>query len=384
MGWSCSGSGTARGGGPARHSRPPVSSVFNFAAGQGVMPAEVLARAQAELLSWRGTGDSILEMPFTGPEFKSILAAAEERLRGLLGVPANYTVLFTQGGATAQFSLVPLNLLGPKSGADYVETGYWSRRAIAEGARYCEARLAASSAQTQFHRIPAQGDWQLHPDAAFCHITSNETADGLEYHWIPDAGDVPLVADMTSDFLSRPLDVSRFGVIYASAQKNIGPAGLTVVIVRDDLLGRARPETPRAFTYQVQAGAHGLFNTPATYAIYIAGLVFEWLERQGGLAAMERLTCRKSAKLYAALDRSEGFYESRVMPEDRSRTIVCFTLRESALTTEFLRQAAECGLRYLAGHAATGGLRAALYNAMSEQGVDALVAFMDDFARAHG
>jgi phosphoserine aminotransferase len=361
-----------------------VSTVFNFAAGPGVMPAEVLARAQAEFVSWRGTGGSILEMPFTGAEFKSILAATEERLRGLLGIPANYTVLFTQGGASAQFSLVPLNLLGRKGSADYVETGYWSCRAIAEAARYCEVRLAASSANTQFDRIPTQADWRLHSDAAFCHITSNETADGLEYHWMPDIGEVPLVADMTSDFLSRPLDVSRYGVIYASAQKNIGPAGLTIVIVRGDLLGRARPETPQTFTYAVQARADGPFNTPATFAIYIAGLVFEWLERQGGLAAIERLNCRKSAKLYAALDCSEGFYQSRVRPADRSRTTACFTLRDSALTAEFLRQAAERGLRHLAGHAASGGLRAAMYNAMPEQGVDALAAFMDGFARAHG
>lgn len=358
--------------------------VFDFAAGPGVLPAEVLARAREELTDWGGTGTSVLEMPFTGPAFKAIAAAAREDLQALLSIPPRHTVLFMQGGASAQFAIVPMNLLRLGRRALYVETGHWSRRAIAEARRFCEVRIAASSAGTGFDRIPAPAEWRLDPDAAFCHVTTNETADGLEYHWTPDTGDVPLVADMTSSLLSRPLDVGRYGLIYAAAQKNIGPAGLTVVIVREDLLGVTLPGTPSVFDYKVQAGANSMYNTPPTWAIYVAGLVFRWLRQRGGLEAIEQASIRKSARVYAAIDRSQGFYRGRALARDRSRTTVCFALREPSLTGTFLEAAAGRGLLNLAGHPAVGGIRAALYNAMPEEGAVALAAMMDDFARAHG
>ncbi len=349
-----------------------------------MMPGEVLAQAREEMLDWGGTGMSVMEMPFTGPEFKAIAAAARDDLRALLGIPPRYALLFMQGGASAQFSLVPMNLLRVKRRADYVETGHWSRRAMAEGGRYCEARVAASAAATGFDRVPPLAEWRLDPDAAFCHVTSNETANGVEYHWTPETGAVPLVADMTSSFLSRPVDVARYGLIYAGAQKNVGPSGLTIVIVRDDLIGAALPGTPSVFDYKLQADQQSMFNTPMTWAIYVAGLVFRWLRRQGGLAEMERINARKTARLYAAIDRSEGFYRCRVAPADRSRVTVCFTLREADLTERFLAEAGRRGLVHLRGHSAIGGVRAALFNAMPEEGVGALGEFMDEFARDRG
>ncbi len=358
--------------------------VFNFASGPGVMPEEVLAQARDEMLDWGGTGMSVMEMPFTGGEFRAIAAAAREDLRELLAIPSGHKLLFMQGGASAQFSLVPMNLLRVKRQADYVETGYWSRKAIAEAARYCRVSVAASAAATGFDRVPPNASWAVSRDAAFCHITSNETADGVEYHWTPETGEVPLVADMTSSFLSRPLDVSRYGLIYAGAQKNIGPSGLTIVIVREDLLGAALPGTPTVFDYKVQADTDSMANTPMTYAIYLAGLVFRWLKRKGGLEAMARINDGKSARLYTAIERSEGFYRCRVVPPDRSRMTVCFTLREDGVTERFLAQAREAGLVNLGGHSAVGAIRAGLFNAMPEGGVEALVEFMDEFARAHG
>jgi phosphoserine aminotransferase len=325
-----------------------------------------------------------MEMPFTGPEFKAIAAAARDDLRALLGIPSHYALLFTQGGASAQFSLVPMNLLRVKRRADYVETGYWSRKAMAEARRYCEVRVAASGAASGFSCVPPPDAWTVSPDSAYCHITSNETADGLEYHWTPEPGAVPLVADMTSDFLSRPIDVARYGVIYAGAQKNVGPAGLTIVIVRNDLIGAALPGTPSVFEYKVQADQGSMANTPTTWSVYVAGLVFRWLQQRGGLAEMARVNARKAARLYAAIEESRGFYRCRIAPADRSRTIVCFTLREPGLTPAFLAAARERGLVNLEGHPAVGGLRAALFNAMPEAGAAALAGFMDDFARAHG
>jgi phosphoserine aminotransferase len=346
------------------------------------MPAEVLERARDELLDWRATGMSVWELPFTGSEFKEIAAAARADLRDLLAVPPHYKLLFMHGGASAQFSLVPMNLLRGKTSADYVETGHWARKAINEARRYCRVNVAASGAGRHFTRLPSRRTWKLRADAAFCHLTSNETADGLEYHWIPDTGAVPLVADMTSSFLSRPIDISRYGLIYAGAQKNIGPAGLTVVIVREDLIGAALAATPSVFDYKVQADSDGRFNTPLTYGIYLAGLVFEWLKARGGLAAMAEASRRKAAKLYAAIDASD-FYHCPVAVPDRSRMNVCFGLVEPALVATFSSEAARNGLVNLVGHGAVGGLRASLYNAMPEDGVDALIAFMDDFARAH-
>lgn len=344
----------------------------------------MLARARAELPDFAGTGLSVMELPFTGREFKAIAAAAREDLGALLALPADYSVLFLQGGASAQFALVPMNLLGVRRQADYGETGYWSRRAMAEARRYCEVRVAASAAATGFDRVPPPEAWRVSPGSAYCHITTNETADGLEYHWTPDTGGVPLVADMTSDFLSRPVDVARYGLIYAAAQKNVGPAGLTIVVVRNDLLGAALPGTPSVFEYKAQADQGSMANTPPTWSIYVAGLVLRWLRERGGLAAMARSGARKAARLYAAIDGSAGFYRGRIAPADRSRTIVCFALRAPGLTPAFLAQARARGLVNLEGHPAVGGLRAALFNAVPEAGVEALAAFMDEFARAHG
>jgi phosphoserine aminotransferase len=348
-----------------------------------MLPPEVLAQARAELDDWRGTGMSPLELPFTGREFKEIAGAARADLRTLLALPDGYRVLFLQGGALAHFALVPMNLLGRRRQADYVETGYWSQRAMREAARYCSVRVTASTAPTGFDRLPAPGEIRPSPDSAYCHITTNETANGVEYHWTPETAGVPLVADMTSNFLAAPVDVARYGLMYASAQKNVGPAGLTIVIVREDLLGAAAPETPVAFDYAAQADADSMINTPTTWAIYLAGLVFRWLIERGGLPAMAHAADRKSAILYAGIDGSDGFYRCPIVARDRSRTTVCFTLGEPGLTKPFLEEAERHGLRYLAGHPAAGGVRAALFNAMPEAGVQALVAFMGDFAQAH-
>lgn len=357
--------------------------VFNFAAGPGMMPREVLLQARQEMLDWRLSGMSVMEMPFTGEAFQAIQQQARQDLRELLGIPANYRILFLQGGASAQFALLPMNLLPAGARADYVDTGHWSRKAIAEGSRYVKINVAASGAVHGYRQVPVREEWQTDPAAGYCHITSNETADGLAYHWLPDTGSVPLVADMTSDLLSRPVDVERFGVIYAGAQKNIGPAGLTLVILRDDLLRPARPETPSAFSYLVQAQSNGGFNTPLTYSIYLAGLVFRWLLRQGGLDAMAERNRRKSEMLYAAIDAS-SFYVCPRYARDRSRMNVCFQLADEALLGEFLHQASARRLLNLKGHPAAGGLRASLYNAMPEAGVEALVAFMHAFATRHG
>jgi phosphoserine aminotransferase len=367
-----------------RMRRARLRPVFNFAAGAGVLPAEVLARLRDEMLEWNGTGMSPMELPFSGREFKAIAAAAKQDLRELLDIPGEYAVLLMPGGASVHFAAVPMNLLRLRRHADYVETGYWSGKAMAEARRYCEVRVAASSAPTGFDRIPPPPALAVSPEAAYCHITANETAEGLEYHWTPPTGGVPLVADMTSNLLSRPVDVTRYGLIYASAQKNIGPAGLSIVIVRRDLIGGALPETPAVLDYKVQADHDSLYSTPPTWAIYAAGLVFQWVKAQGGVAAMDRLNRRKSAKLHAAIDESAGFYRCRVARSDRSRMTVCFSLGDPALTGRFLEQARQRGLLNLAGHPAVGGIRASLYNAMPEAGVDALVAFMREFGRAHG
>jgi phosphoserine aminotransferase len=355
--------------------------VFNFAAGPGVMPAEVLQQARQDFLDWDGSGLSMLETPFTGDAFKNVLRQAREDLRALLNIPDNYRILFMHGGASAQFSLVPLNLLGDKRQADYVETGYWSAKNMREARRYCEVNIAASSAATGYDRMPHE--WRLNPASAYCHITSNETANGVQFHYLPDTGDMPLVADMTSDFLSRPFDVARYGLIYAGAQKNVGPAGVTVVIVRDDLLGRAHPATPTVFNYTAQAEADSMLQTPVTFSIYLAGLVFRWISTRGGLAAMEQNSLRRSTRLYNAIDNSDGFYRCPVLSTYRSRMNVCFTLADDALTPTFLSDAAGAGLLHLKGHPMAGGIRASLYNAMPDAGVAALIAFMQDFAEAH-
>jgi phosphoserine aminotransferase len=360
-----------------------MGRVYNFSAGPAVLPEEVLARARDELLDWHASGMSVMEMSHRGKEFVSIARKAEADLRELMAIPAHYKVLFLQGGATAQFAAVPMNLLRGKRKADYVNTGHWAKRAMAEARKYCEVHVAASAEDRNFSYVPPQERWELSSDAAYVHITSNETIGGVEYHWIPDTGDVPLVTDASSHILSRPMDVTRFGLIYAGAQKNIGPAGLAIVIVREDLIGSALTATPSIFDYKVQAENESMLNTPPTFAIYIAGLVFEWIKDKGGLAAMERINAEKARLLYDFLDSSD-FYASPVAKADRSRMNVPFTLRNPALDEEFLRQAKERGLVQLKGHRSVGGMRASIYNAMPIEGVRRLVEFMREFAVKHG
>jgi phosphoserine aminotransferase len=360
-----------------------VGRVFNFSAGPAVLPEPVLARARDEMLDWHGSGMSVMEMSHRGKEFIGIAEKAEADLRELLAVPAGYKVLFLQGGASAQFALVPMNLLRGRDKADYVHTGEWARKAIGEARKFCAVNIAASSEDRNFSYIPKQPAWRLDAAAAYVHITSNETIGGVEYGWTPDTGDVPLVADMSSHILSRPVDVSRYGLIYAGAQKNIGPAGLTIVIVREDLIGQALPATPAVFDYKVQADNGWMYNTPATFAVYVAGLVFEWLKDRGGLAAMEQHNLAKAGLLYDYLD-SSALYECPVARDDRSRMNVPFRLKDDALDQEFLRQASASGLVQLKGHRSVGGMRASIYNAMPMEGVRALVDFMRDFEKRTG
>ena len=348
-----------------------------------MLPEAVLRQAREELLDWRGSGMCVMEMSHRGKEFMSIAEQAEADLRELLNIPVDYKVLFLQGGASSQFAMVPLNLLRGKKQADYLNTGMWSKKAIAEGKRFCDVNVAASSEAQKFTTVPPRDTWQCNPDAAYLHYTPNETIGGVEFDGIPEVGDVPLVADMSSTILSRPLDVSKFGVIYAGAQKNIGPAGLTIVIVREDLIGQALPGTPTMFDYKAHADNDSMYNTPPTYGWYLAGLVFAWLKQQGGLAAMAEINRRKAEKLYAAIDES-GFYANPVEPAYRSWMNVPFTLANPDLDKTFLAEAKDAGLLTLAGHRSVGGMRASIYNAMPEAGVDALVDFMGDFARRNG
>lgn len=357
--------------------------VFNFSAGPAVLPEVVLQRAATEMLDWHGSGMSVMEMSHRSKAFIGIAEKAEADLRTLLALPAHYRVLFLQGGAIAENAIVPMNLLGDKSTADYVDTGEWSKKSIQEAKKYCTVNLAASAADSGFTRVPPQETWSLTKDAAYVHVCTNETIGGVEYHWTPDTGEVPLVADMSSHLLSRPVDVSKFGVIYGGAQKNMGPAGLTVVIVRDDLLDRALPITPSAFHWKKQADAASMLNTPPTYAIYIAGLVFQWLLAQGGLTEIERMNIAKAGLLYDYLDQS-SFYRNPVRREDRSRMNVPFRLRDEALDEAFLKGAKVAGLVELKGHRSVGGMRASIYNAMPVEGVRALIEYMKDFAARHG
>ncbi len=357
--------------------------VFNFSAGPAVLPEEVLRKAAAEMLDWHDSGMSVMEMSHRGKEFIGIAAKAEADLRTLLAIPASYKVLFLQGGAIAENAIVPMNLLHGKSSADYINTGEWSKKSLKEAKKYCRVNVAASAEDASFTYVPPRASWKLDPDAAYVHVCTNETIGGVEYHWTPDTGGVPLVADMSSHILSRVIDVARFGVIYAGAQKNIGPAGLTIVIVRDDLLDRALPICPSAFHWKEQAEAESMLNTPPTYAIYIAGLVFEWLFAQGGVAAMEARNIAKSRLLYDYLDGS-AFFRSPVRKEDRSRMNVPFKLANESLDDAFLKGAKERGMVQLKGHRSVGGMRASIYNAMPVEGVRALVDYMRDFERAHG
>jgi len=357
-----------------------MSRIFNFSAGPAMLPAEVLARAGDEMLDWRGSGMGVMEMSHRGKEFIGIHAEAEKDLRELLSVPSNYKVLFLQGGATLQFAQVPMNLLRGRGKADYIATGEWSKKAIKEARAFCDVHVAASSEDKNFTYAPKK--WNVRNDAAYVHFCSNETIGGVEYFDVPKA-DVPLVADASSHFLSRPIDVSKFGLIYAGAQKNVGPAGITIVIVRDDLIGQPAKGTPSVMDYKAQADADSMLNTPPSYSIYIAGLVFKWLKHQGGLVSIEQKNAQKARLLYDLLD-SSAFFHNPVAKEDRSRMNVPFTLKDAKLDDEFLKGAVKQGMVQLKGHRSVGGMRASIYNAMPIEGVQRLVAYMRDFEKKHG
>jgi len=359
-----------------------MARIFNFSAGPAVLPEEVLARAGDEMLDWRGSGMCVMEMSHRGKEFMSIAAEAEKDLRELLAIPKSYKVLFLQGGATLQFAQIPMNLLAGKGKADYIATGEWAGRAIKEARAYCDVHIAASSEDKGFTYAPK--NWNVRPDTAYVHYCSNETIGGVEFHEVPKIDkNIPLVADASSHILSRPLDVSRFGLIYAGAQKNIGPAGLTIVIVREDLIGKAQKGTPSVMDYKAQAAADSMLNTPATYAIYVAGLVFKWLKSQGGVAAIEQRNVEKAKLLYDFLDAS-SFYRNPVAKEDRSRMNVPFTLADAKLDEEFLKGAEKEGMVQLKGHRSVGGMRASIYNAMPAAGVRQLVGYMKEFGARRG
>jgi phosphoserine aminotransferase len=359
-------------------------TIFNFSAGPAVLPHEVLQQAKDEMLDWHGSGMSVMEMSHRGKEFIGIAAQAEADLRELMAIPKNYKVLFLQGGAHQQFSMIPLNLLRGKLSADYVDTGIWSKKAINEAKKFCHVNEVASNADQKATYVPAFKSWKLDKDAAYVHYTTNETIGGVEFDWVPEVGDVPLVADMSSNILSRPYDVSQFGLIYAGAQKNIGPAGLTLVIIRDDLIGHAPSGLPTMLDYKIHADNDSMYNTPPTYAIYIAGLVFQWLKKNGGVKKMEQVNIAKAKLLYDAIDASNGFYHCPVARADRSRMNVPFVTGEAALDAEFIKQAEARGMLQLKGHKLAGGMRASIYNAMPLAGVKALADFMGEFAQRKG
>jgi phosphoserine aminotransferase len=359
-------------------------TIYNFSAGPAVLPKEVLQQAQAEMLDWHGSGMSVMEMSHRGKEYMGIQAQAEADLRELMGIPANYKVLFLQGGASQQFAMIPMNLLRGKTSADYLNTGEWSKKAISEAKKFGKVNVVADSADKNFSYVPDFTTWKCDANAAYLHITPNETIGGVEFDWLPNCGDVPLVADMSSNILSRKIDVSKFGLIYAGAQKNIGPAGLTIVIVREDLIGQVVAETPTMLDYKTHAENDSMHNTPPTFGIYVAGLVFQMLKRNGGIAAMEANNIAKANLLYAAIDSSNGFYNCPVEKTNRSRMNVPFTLKDANLDGDFVKQADARGLLQLKGHRSVGGMRASIYNAMPLAGVQALVAFMAEFAKKNG
>ncbi|MBF0421584.1 MAG: 3-phosphoserine/phosphohydroxythreonine transaminase [Magnetococcales bacterium] len=362
-----------------------MGRVYNFSAGPAALPVPVLERARDEMLDYQGSGMSVMEMSHRSKKYLGIIEHAESMLRSLMGISTDYEVLFLQGGATLQFAMVPMNLVtDPKEQtADYIVTGSWSKKAMKEAKKMLsKVRVAASSEGVQFTRIPTQGELDLNPSAVYCHMTSNNTIYGTEFHYTPDTGKVPLVADMSSNVLSRVLDVNRFGCIYAGAQKNLGPSGVTVVIIRKDLLGR-NANLPVMLDYQAQAAEQSMLNTPPTYAIYILGLVLDWVRDQGGVSGMEQRNIRQAQRLYQVIDAS-GFYQCPNQPDSRSRMNIPFTLSRPELTETFLSEASKAGLVTLKGHRSVGGMRASLYNAMPDEGVEALVAFMTDFERRHG
>jgi phosphoserine aminotransferase len=356
-------------------------SVFNFSPGPAALPAEVMEQARAEFLDWDGSGMSVMEVSHRGKAFIRVAAEAEADLRELLAIPRNYKVLFMQGGASAQFAVIPMNLAPPGATVDYVDTGHWSRKAIVEARRYCRVEVAAD-AGGDYSTVPAADTLRHTPGAAYLHYTPNETIGGVEFSYVPHPAGVPLVADMSSSILARPIDVAKFGLIYAGAQKNIGPAGLVIVIVREDLLGSARADTPAVFDYARVAAEDSMLNTPPTFSWYMAGLVFKWLKRNGGLAVQGERNRRKAELIYGAIDASD-YFRNAVALDARSTMNVVFSLPDARLDAAFLAEADAAGLKNLKGHRVRGGMRASLYNSMPLAGVEALVAFMRDFQRRH-
>ena len=360
-----------------------VHRVYNFAAGPAVLPLPVLEEIQRDLLALPSVGMSILEISHRSPTFEQILEQAEDGIRRLANIPSNYRVLFLQGGASLQFSMVPMNLLRQGSTADYIDTGSWADKAIKEARKVGAVHVAASTKDDNYSRIPSQSELKLTPGAAYVHMTSNNTIEGTEYKRLPDVGDVPLVSDTSSDMFSGPIDIPRHALIYSGAQKNMGPAGLTIVIIREDLLERSQKSLPTMLNYAVQAENRSLYNTPPVFAVYAVGLVMKWLLAQGGLAAVGRVNERKAAKLYAEIDRT-GFYRGTAEKGSRSLMNVTFRLTSEDLERVFIKESTPAGFDGLKGHRAVGGMRASIYNAFPEEGVDALVDFMRDFERKHG
>lgn len=359
-----------------------MSRVFNFSAGPAALPLEVLEIIRNDLPDWQGTGMSVMEVSHRGKDFVELAARAEANVRELLDIPADYSVLFTQGGATLQMAMVPLNLAGPDEAADYVVTGSWGKKAASEARKFCNANVAADASDENFTYIPDESGWSRTDNAAYLHFTPNETIAGVEFHFVP-GGNVPLVADMSSTILSRPIDVSRFGVIYAGAQKNIGPAGITLVIVRNDLLDKVRPNNAHLMTWKAYAESDSMTNTPPTFAWYVADLVFQYLKNRGGLKTVGEVNRRKASKLYAAIDES-NFYHNPVQKDCRSWMNVPFILADDSLDARFLEQSHAAGLTNLKGHRSVGGMRASIYNAVGEEAVDALIGFMAEFEKANG
>ena len=359
-----------------------MTRVYNFSAGPSMLPEAVLKQAQSELLDFQGSGMSVMEMSHRGKHFSTIAAALEQDLRDLMRIPENYRVLFLQGGASAQFSFIPQNLLGDKHKACYVKTGAWSQKAIQDAQSYCETVISASSEDTHFTSIPDASTWHIDENAAYLHYTSNETIHGVEFNYAPDAKGLPLVCDMSSNILSRQIDVNDFGLIYAGSQKNMGPAGVTLVIVREDLLGKCAKTVPSVFNYSEQVKNQSMLNTPNTYSWYLMGLVLQWVQVQGGVEAIEQHNIAKAAKLYAAIDAS-SLYRNPVEKSCRSRMNVPFILADETLDSAFLSAAQSSGLNELKGHRSVGGMRASIYNAMPDSGIDALIRFMQEFERTH-
>jgi len=360
-----------------------MTRLYNFCAGPAALPTAVLNQAQADLLNWQGKGLSVMEMSHRSPEFVGIAQKAEQDLRDLMVIPDNYKVLFMQGGASSQFTMIPMNLLHDKKSADYINTGQWSKKAIAEAKRFCDVNVAATTEDNKFTSAPSQEELKLNPEAAYVHYTPNETIGGVKFDYIPETNGVPLIADYSSSILSEEIDVSKFAMIYAGAQKNIGPAGLCIVIIREDLLGNAVEGTPTMFDYKVMADNDSMYNTPPSYGWYLAGLVFAWLKEQGGVKAMAEINQRKAKKLYSFID-TNAFYANPVSINNRSLMNVPFTLADSSLDKTFLAASEKAGLLNLAGHRSVGGMRASIYNAVEEKAVDTLIAFMADFAKENG